>query len=369
MIARLRDEVGDTGLLALVRVCLGVLLLRQSILAARLLVQVGYFGEFFHMPMIPAALVPSHAVYVSVLCALIVLAVAVIVGRGARPALFVSSVLGVWLMLCDRLQLHNNRWALLCFAFLLSFSPCDRALVVRRAHEPRPPREGPLFMQRLMQAQLAIIYLASSTSKLLDPDWRDGVVLATRIARYGYRDAPKWLHWLIDLLVRPEVASIVAKGAIATELFLAIGLFFPRTRVGALWLGLAFHLTIEITSKVEAFTWLTLAIYALFATPDRHARALLYDAGSSRGRAIASLVRVLDWLGRFAITPADANTLPAHRAVVVVRRDGTRVDGARALAAVTRCLPLTFVVWPLLALVTRAAGGGNERRATPRARS
>ncbi len=73
------------------------------------------------------------------------------------------------------------------------------------------------------------------------------------------------------------MASGLAKLAIATELFLSVGLWLWRTRVFALWWGVCFHLTIEATSRVEGFTWLTLAMYALFATPDARARTLAYD--------------------------------------------------------------------------------------------
>ena len=84
--------------------------------------------------------------------------------------------------LCDRLQFHNNRWALYCYAALLAFAPCDRSF-----HLGPPPvtRVGPLWAARLAQIQLALIYVASGGSKLLDPDWRDGRVLLERFRLYG----------------------------------------------------------------------------------------------------------------------------------------------------------------------------------------
>lgn len=366
MIARWRDEIGDTGALGLVRVCLGVLLSIQAIGAARALVVTGYFADFFHVPIVPS-LVPSRGVYVVALCVLLVSALAVVIGRQARAALFVSSIVGAWLMLCDRLQLHNNRWALLCFCFLLSFAPCDRAFVLRRRADDRPPREGPLWAQRLMQAQMAIVYLASGTSKLLDPDWRGGLVVGDRLHRFGHK-APAFLHPLADFLARPLVSEVLSKAAIGTELFLAFGLFVPRTRRAALWLGLCFHLTIEITSKVELFTWLTLAIYALFATPDHRARKLIYDATRARGRAIARVVTVLDWLSRFELAPAEADAMPDGAAVVVIDRDGTRSTKGAALTALSRALPLLFVAWPILALLMPSAGraSANSERTAPR---
>jgi hypothetical protein len=368
VIARWRDEMGDPRALALVRVCLGVLLLRQAVLALRAYSSLGYFGDYFHLPMLPASLVPSRAVYLGVLGVTVVLSLAVIVGRRARDALLLSSVLGGWLMLCDRLQLHNNRWALLCFSFLLSFSPCDRDFVLGRRETRASSPNEPLWAQRLMQAQMAVIYLGSGGSKLLDADWRDGRVIADRLARFGHREAPPALHGLVDFLARPEVSALLGRATIITELFLAVGLFVPRTRIAALWLGVVFHLTIEITSKVEAFTWLTLAIYALFAVPDRRGRTLRYDGESARGISVARMVRALDWLARFAVVETERARMPAGASFSIVDRDGREFTGGRAIALIARCCPLLFVGWPVVALVTGSWARANGRTAPRRAR-
>ena len=94
--------------------------------------------------------------------------------------------------------------------------------------------------------------------------------------------------WLVDRLVQPEVGGALAALAIATELFLAVGLWLPRTRAFALSAGRdSFHLTIEATSRVESFSWLTLAAYGFFVTPDTRARRFAYDPTSPRARRLA----------------------------------------------------------------------------------
>src|SRR5262249_11876200 len=154
-----------------------------------------------------------------------------------------------------------------------------------------PSRGAPLWAQRLAQVQLAIVYLASGGSKLFDPDWRDGLVIADRFARYGYQALERGVpQAVVDAFSTPSATSAPAKLAIATELFLPVGLFMKRTRVFALWWGVMFHLTIEVTSRVEVFTWLTLAMYALFATPDFRARKLFFDPSRAKGRVLARLV-------------------------------------------------------------------------------
>ena len=78
-------------------------------------------------------------------------------------------------ILCDRFEYHHNRYALFLFSLLFSFAPSERSFsIIGQADDPR---HGPLWAQRLVQAQVSIIYLASGLAKLLDADWRGGVVL------------------------------------------------------------------------------------------------------------------------------------------------------------------------------------------------
>jgi len=261
MLRRWRDEEGDVSVLGLARVAFGLLLLANAVRALRELGR-GYFGEAFHWPLLPEALVPSRSHYASIVAAQLLLALLVVAGRWrAREALLASALLGAYVLLCDRLQFHHNRWALFCQCLLLSFAPCDRSF----RFGPRLPCVGPLWAARLVGLQLSIIYVASGGSKLLDPDWRSGLVMLERFHLYASQAIAAGVPAsIMETLARPAMASVLAKGAIATELFLAIGLWPARTRLFALCLGTAFHLVIEATSRVESFTWLVLASYLVF---------------------------------------------------------------------------------------------------------
>src|ERR1700689_2874196 len=117
-IRRWRDETGDTYLLGAVRVVLGLLLL-GSVLRAASELRIGYFGDVFHWPILPESLGPSRPVYVALLLAQGVLAALVVAGIQARVAMLASALAGAYVLLCDRLQYHHNRWALVCYALLL----------------------------------------------------------------------------------------------------------------------------------------------------------------------------------------------------------------------------------------------------------
>ena len=148
---------------------LGLLLLANAVREARELAG-GYFGDVFHWPLVPEALVPSRAGYTALVGVQALLAVLVVAGVRARPALLASAVAGAYVLACDRLQFHNNRWALDCYAALLALAPCDRSFALARV----TGRTGPLWAARLAQAQLSLVYLASGGSKLLDPDGAAG---------------------------------------------------------------------------------------------------------------------------------------------------------------------------------------------------
>ncbi|WP_394843623.1 HTTM domain-containing protein [Pendulispora brunnea] len=351
------NETADAHVLGVIRIAIGGMLLVQTLAAANGLLEQGYFGDVFHMPFIPEAWVPSRSIYVAMLAARVLLAVLVVIGHWAPQAALASALLGLYTLLCDRLGYHHNRYALFCFAFLLAFTPCDRTLCIPRSAEPRI---GPRWAVRLAQIQVALIYLASAGSKLLDDDWRDGRVILDRFARYGSEAVARGIPpRVVEAFSQPIVTSALAKLAISTELFLAVALFSRRLRVFALWWGLMFHLTIEITSKVELFTWLTLTSYAFFVTPDTHARKFFFDPSRPRGQWIARIVAGLDWFARFEIRPWTPDHLRKGHTIVIMRRDGSRATGLRALTMIARCTPLLFPLWAPLALLASFTRGGE----------
>ena len=68
-------------------------------------------------------------------------------------------------------------------------------------------------------------------------------------------------------------------------------------------------------------------------------------------------------LGGKVFTFSLADALKKGHVIVVVRRDGTRATGIRALAMVARCVPLLFPLWAPLAFVASLTERGE---ASPR---
>lgn len=356
---RFRDEVGDTTVLGRIRVVLGLLLFLGALRALQEL-QIVYFGDVFHWPMVPEAWVASRAGYTAIVVMQLLLAMLVVAGHRARAALAFSGLLILYVLSCDRLQFHHNRYALALYALIFALAPCDRSVHLG----PAVRRVGPLWAARLAGLQVSIIYLASGGAKLLDADWRSGAVLLERIRLYGSEALAAGVpRRVLDWIERPEATSGLAKLAIATELLLAVGLWSSRTRVMALWWGVCFHLVIEATSRVEGFTWLTLAMYCVFATPDVAARRFFYDRSRAKGRLYARLISLLDWLSRFEIKAWEPDDVRRGHSVVVVRRDGSLATGIGALAMVARCIPLLFPLWVPLAFAASFTERGDASSA------
>jgi hypothetical protein len=336
----LRDQSGDTFTLALVRVGFGVLLTNEAWLATQQLRGAGFFGDYFHQPFLPESLVASEGLYQAIVVAQWAAALAVLVGRFARPALLVAAGLLVYTMLCDRLWFHHYRHTMAAFAALLAFAPCDRHLVLGRAAQAAA---APIWAACAIKAQVSVMYLASGGSKLFDADWRGGLMMRAMIGSFArlvqHRGLP--IQW-IQALQTPIAASLLAKAAIFTELSLAVALWWPRTRRIALWVGLLFHLSISLMTPVQLFTAEMLCVYVLFATPDRGARRLRFDPARHPAQGI---VEAFDWLGRFTLEPKAGATF------AVVDRDGAELRGARAVACVFGALPALFLAWPLVQLV------------------
>jgi hypothetical protein len=268
-------------------------------------------------------------------------------------------------MLCDRLQYHNNRFSLLLFCFLAAFTACDRSFLLYRgrAHALELARRiAPTLPRRVLAFQVSLLYLASGGGKALDPDWRSGqtMLLRFRLGLEATQAAGQGLpQWVAELLTTPSFAELASKAAISLELALAVGLWFRHTRVLALWAGAVFHLSIQLSARVELFSWVMGAAYLAFVTPEVRERTLLVDPTKSLGRAASKLVPALDWLARFRVEELP----PGERsggALTIVDRNGSRETGVDAAALLARALPGLFLLWPLFALAARGRPIGRS---------
>jgi hypothetical protein len=226
---------------------------------------------------------------------------------------------------------HHNRAYLVINLGFLALIPCGRQLsldAVIARHRGRPLAEtASLWPMYLLRFEAVSVYAASGTSKLLNADWWGGLVTFDRVQRFSYKlEASIAPHWLVELLSLRELHYAFAKLAVATELFIAAGLLWPRTRHAAIWVAIVFHIAIGIGLEVQVFSYLAIAALSIWATPRTCDRTLRIDPTRLDGKLVGSCVRWLDWLSRFRV---ETTTGPGS-GLSVTDRDGRELAGAAA---------------------------------------
>jgi hypothetical protein len=310
-----------------------------------------------------------RAIYVGLLLLAAAAAVAMSLGLLTRLATTTSFVIVAYNLFLSTTHFHNNRAYLVIVLGLLAVAPCGRELSVdawlrRRQGRPALDPSAPAWPLWLLRFECAAIYGASGLSKLVDPDWFGGTVTWQRVVRARDRlDGWPLPDWAWSVLTDRSFHTGAAKMIVLTELFIALGLWWPRIRYAAVWVALVFHVAIEVSASVQVFSYLAIAVLVVWAVPSTRDRVLRIDPTARGQRRCGSVVRRLDWLARFRIEPA-----PPGSRLEVVDRDGTTIRGAPALGLALSRLPLTaWFALPALLLpaVRRARRAGREGAFVP----
>lgn len=357
------DATGDVRSLSVLRILLGPIVLLHFEQTFRLAADGIIYSDRFYHPY--AAWYPEagRTLYVSLLIGVGIAAIAMTIGFLTRLATAYSAGFVGYHVFLSTTHFAHNRAFLLILLVTLAILPVGRhysadAWIRRRRHPQAPLQtETPLWPVWLVRFEVAAVYCASATSKLIDPDWWGGLMLQRRAidgrAQAIAQGAPAWL---MDVFADGTFQWWFAKVAVSTEFVIGLGLLHRSTRLFAIWVAIPFHVAIQIGFRVEVFSWAAVAALTIWVTPRARDRILVVP----RGHRLAPVVRRLDWFGRFEIEEA-----ARHDPLVLLDRPvGARVRrvGADAAATVLSRLPSTF--WfaaPWLVLV-RYRSWRSERR-------
>jgi membrane protein implicated in regulation of membrane protease activity len=301
------------------------------------------------------------AVYLGLLWLAGAAAVAMSLGLLTRLATTTTFAIVAYNLFLSTTHFHNNRAYLVIVLGLLAVAPCGRELSVdawlrRRRRRPPIDLSAPGWPLWLLRFECAAIYGASGFSKLIDPDWFGGTVTWQRVAR-ARDDLDAWPDWAVSVLTDRSFHTGAAKFIVLTELFIAVGLWWRGTRYAAVWVAVAFHVSIEMSASVQVFSFLAVAVLVIWAVPSTRDRVLRIDPTAGRHRRLRALVRGLDWLARFRVEPA-----PPGSRIEVVDRDGTTFRGAPAAMLALSRLPLTaWFALPALLLPSVRRARRDER--------
>jgi len=299
-----------------------------------------------------------RGIYVGLLLLVAAAAVVMSLGLFTRVATTTTFVIVAYNLFLSTTHFHNNRAYLVIVLGLLAVAPCGRELSVdawlcRRRGRPALDPSAPAWPLWLLRFECAAIYGASGLSKLVDPDWFGGTVTWQRVVRARDQlDGWPVPDWAWSVLTDRGFHTGAAKIIVLTELFIALGLWWPRIRYAAVWVALVFHVTIEVSASVQVFSYLAIAVLVIWAVPSTRDRVLHIDPTARGHRRWVGVVRRLDWLARFRVEPA-----PPGSRLEVVDRDGTTIRGTPALALTLSRLPLTawFALPALLLPAVRRA--------------
>lgn len=293
----------------------------------------GYvYSDAFHEPY--ASWYPElpRTLYIALLCIGVVAAIGMTLRLWSRLSTAAAFAVVAYNLFVSTTHFHNNRAYLVIVLAALTAAPRD---------------VGPGWPLWLLRIEASVVYGASGLSKLFDHDWFDGTVSWARVVRVQGQ-VP---GFAVSLLTDRSFHTGAAKVIIFTELFIAFGLWFSRTRLVAVWVAVAFHLAIAVTADVEVFSILGIAALVIWATPSTGDRTAVIPQPWAR------VADHLDWLGRFRIEQGPA--------LQVVDRDGRVLTGRTAAVLVLSRLPMT--AWFVLPFaVLRACTRRRRRRATCR---
>jgi len=279
------------------------------------------------------------------------------IGLAARLTTALTALTAFVLLAVDPAGFKHNLWALSVFAGLLALAPCGAthsldAVLRRRWRRWRgATTTAPMTTTttttwilplRLIQLQVAVIYLFSTLRKFND-GWWTGHLLRSAVDQTGEQLAKWGVAWLAPVVTWTPWYVAGAWLTVLFEGFLAVGFFVPRWRPWAFFIGVVLHLWIDLALDVGAYSLVMFAAYIAFIEPTPRAHTVRLPRGHRWRRPL----RGLDWLGRLQVVEHDEED------VVVVDHDGVVVArGRAALVFAARRLPVTFVPAFIVDIVT-----------------
>lgn len=220
-----------------------------------------HYARFFHQPY--ASWIPHlpRGWYLAVLWMGVVAGVAMTLRVRSRTASIVAFGVVVYHLSLSTTHFHNNR------AYL--------AIVLGALALTTTAPVGPAWTRDLLRVEASVVYGASGFSKLLDADWWSGTVTHLRVLRVEERllSETPLPGWAVDVLTDRSFHTGAAKVVILTEVFIALGLWWWRTRPLALGVAVVFHLAIEASATVQVFSWLALAVLVIWLPLRRSERS------------------------------------------------------------------------------------------------
>jgi Vitamin K-dependent gamma-carboxylase len=168
---------------------------------------------------------------------------------------------------------HGGDTFLRVAGFFLMFAPAGAALsldrLIRRCKKGERLEVAPTapWAQRMIQLELALVYIMSFCWKMKGHTWLNGSALyyVTHLSEIQRFPLPGWAQ-------NSVVLKLGSWSTLVLELALGVLIWVRRFRYPLLLLGLLFHLSLEYAFNLPMFQWDVLSAYVLFIDPADLAR-------------------------------------------------------------------------------------------------
>ncbi len=127
----------------------------------------------------------------------------------------------------------------------------------------------PFFVQRLLQLQIGFMYFYTALYKITaEGNWITGNPIYY-IMNYPPVGTTKWFLLRDFLKTQPDLCYWIGILIVVIEISMIFLLFYPKTRISAIYLGCIFHITLILTLDVPAIFFFLFPIQLLlFINPD-----------------------------------------------------------------------------------------------------
>lgn len=190
-----------------------------------------------------------------------VFAVTTALGFYTRLSTFLLAVGLVSIHHRDTVILHGGDTILRIMVLYLAVSPCGRACSLDRLFRLRRGEEEgsvevPLYGQRLVQFNIALVYFTTVWEKTFGTHWRDGTAVwyTSRLREFYRFPVPR-------ITSEFPFVYLATYGTIAIEFSLATLVFFRPLRKYVLLGGVLLHGFIEYSMNIPLFSFLMISAY------------------------------------------------------------------------------------------------------------
>lgn len=198
---------------------------------------------------------------------LLVAAIALTAGWHSRLAALVVFVLIVSFIGRNPFVWNSGDVIIRVLALFIAVSPCGAALSLdqrRREGSFWSAQVRPQWPIRLIQLQLALIYLSTAQAKMSGSTWLDGTAVSYVMRNEDYVLIAPPHRFTVDLLL----VNAATWGTLAIEIALGLLVWNRRLRPWVLWAGVVMHLIIFINMAVGLFSPAILVMYLAWVPPD-----------------------------------------------------------------------------------------------------